>query len=630
MFANISLPLRFFAKVEERLAHLPVINIILFLSVFLSVSSIVYAFLTSSIVAYGDAESHLNIAKRVIHSLTPGFAQLGGIWLPLPHLLMVPFVANDFLWRTGLAGSIVSGISFVITCVYLYKFCFMVLKNRAASFMSFLVFALNPNVLYMQTTPMTELPLLAFFMLAIYYFTRFLRDNKDVGALIVSAFFALCASLSRYDGWLLVLSMASLIVLSNIPKDIFKRYFNGFSKAASEEGIIFSNANSHEELSLIAEYRKVWSRIQGKFVLFSSFAFIGIALWLLWDFLILGDPFYFTNSQFSAKSQQNAWNAKGQLPAYNDLLSSFSYYFVTAMSNVGILLFIASLIGLYLYIRNNHERQRLSITLLLFIPFVFYVLTLYIGQSVIFIPHLTPTSFEWTIFNVRYGLMMVPTAAFFFAYLYKISGSLSKIILVGLLGLQVLLFVSGFSKVYTYVDGTTGLSSAKTPDAEYFMKKEYDHGLVLIDDFARTLSIVRSGIPMQNVIYVGTKPYWEESLQEPEKYARWVIMQRDDSVWNSLMKDDTASGHLYKYYQKVYTSPEILVFKRNSEKYVATAQAQELEKKPEVKTPSEEILVEAETVARNSTYWKFQAVDTMKLSRDGARNPDTIEQIPQP
>src|SRR6266851_1529473 len=58
------------------------------------------------IVAYGDAESHLNIAKRVVDSLTPGFAQLGGIWLPLPHLLLAPFVLFNYLWRTGLAGSI--------------------------------------------------------------------------------------------------------------------------------------------------------------------------------------------------------------------------------------------------------------------------------------------------------------------------------------------------------------------------------------------------------------------------------------------------------------------------------------------------------------------------------------------
>src|SRR4051794_19433560 len=52
---------------------------------------------------YGDAEAHLNIARRIVDSLTPGRDQIGTVWLPLPHLLMLPFAANDHLWQTGLA-----------------------------------------------------------------------------------------------------------------------------------------------------------------------------------------------------------------------------------------------------------------------------------------------------------------------------------------------------------------------------------------------------------------------------------------------------------------------------------------------------------------------------------------------
>ena len=51
---------------------------------------------------YGDAEAHLNTARRIVDSRTPGYDQLGTPWLPLPHLLMIPFVMNDALWRSGL------------------------------------------------------------------------------------------------------------------------------------------------------------------------------------------------------------------------------------------------------------------------------------------------------------------------------------------------------------------------------------------------------------------------------------------------------------------------------------------------------------------------------------------------
>jgi hypothetical protein len=46
---------------------------------------------------YGDAEAHLNHARRIWDSQTPGWEQLGTVWLPLPHLLMLPFVANRSL-----------------------------------------------------------------------------------------------------------------------------------------------------------------------------------------------------------------------------------------------------------------------------------------------------------------------------------------------------------------------------------------------------------------------------------------------------------------------------------------------------------------------------------------------------
>ena len=55
---------------------------------------------------YGDATAHVNIARRLIDSRTPGWDQIGTVWLPLPHLLMLPLVRTDRLWQSGLAGAI--------------------------------------------------------------------------------------------------------------------------------------------------------------------------------------------------------------------------------------------------------------------------------------------------------------------------------------------------------------------------------------------------------------------------------------------------------------------------------------------------------------------------------------------
>ena len=47
--------------------------------------------------AYNDARSHLDIGRRVVEGLKPGMAQLGSVWLPLPHILMIPTIWNNFI-----------------------------------------------------------------------------------------------------------------------------------------------------------------------------------------------------------------------------------------------------------------------------------------------------------------------------------------------------------------------------------------------------------------------------------------------------------------------------------------------------------------------------------------------------
>ena len=62
--------------------------------------------------------------------------------------------------------------------------------------------------------------------------------------------------------------------------------------------------------------------------------------------------------------------------------------------------------------------------------------------------------------------------------------------------MQVCLYVFGYAPIISLQDGITGLSAAKTPDAQLWFFKNYDGGFVLLDDYARTLSLIRSNISM--------------------------------------------------------------------------------------------------------------------------------------
>src|SRR5213080_4489375 len=86
-----------------------------------SVASFFYYFHRGELLLYGDAVAHINIARRVFDSRTPGLLQLGTVWLPLPHLLMIPFLIFDGMWRSGAAGSIPSMCAYVFGVVGMFR-----------------------------------------------------------------------------------------------------------------------------------------------------------------------------------------------------------------------------------------------------------------------------------------------------------------------------------------------------------------------------------------------------------------------------------------------------------------------------------------------------------------------------
>src|SRR5438094_3163488 len=141
-----------------------------------SVAAFLFYFQHRCILLYGDAVAHINIARRVFDSRTPGLLQLGTVWLPLPHLVMIPLLISDWLWRTGVGGSIPSMIAYVFGVVGIFKLTRSVLETEPAQFArlapwgAVLVYAANPNLIYLQTTAMTEPIYLALFIWALVYF----------------------------------------------------------------------------------------------------------------------------------------------------------------------------------------------------------------------------------------------------------------------------------------------------------------------------------------------------------------------------------------------------------------------------------------------------------------------------
>ena len=122
-----------------------------------------------SLFYYSDGPSHLVIARRVVDWIDPGLAQLGSVWLPITHLMLLPFVLNDFLFKTGLAGTFVSTISTAIAAVLLFRIVKFQFNSVGGGLLASALYLLNPIVMYMGVLPMMEAPFNMFFLLFAYY-----------------------------------------------------------------------------------------------------------------------------------------------------------------------------------------------------------------------------------------------------------------------------------------------------------------------------------------------------------------------------------------------------------------------------------------------------------------------------
>ena len=152
-----------------------------------------------------DARGHLVVARRIIDSVTPGWQQIGAVWLPLPHLLNLVPVQVDAFYRTGASAVAISIAAFAAATGAIAWIVFGLAESAAAAMVAAGVFALNPNVLYLQATPMTEPLLLALTAGAVALLMSWVEsaDGRTQGratSRIVGWVFAL-ACLTRYEAW---------------------------------------------------------------------------------------------------------------------------------------------------------------------------------------------------------------------------------------------------------------------------------------------------------------------------------------------------------------------------------------------------------------------------------------------
>ena len=478
-------------------------------SILLALIALLVCFSRGYLLLYGDAVAHLGIARRILDSHNPGLVQLGGVWLPLPHLLMLPFVQEMAWWQNGLAGAWPSLLSYIAGTVGFYRLARYLLMPRWAV-VATAFYALNPNLLYLATTAMTEplfLALLIWTTLLTVECLEAVRGGRDALAarrLVLLGVMILAAVYTRYDGWILGAAVWCVVTVA------------------------------------LARRRDVWRKVVPSFVCFTLLAVAGPVSWLAYNQHFFHDPLDFLRGPYSASAieKKTAAPGAGHYQGWHSPFWAFVYYTRTAQVDAafwetGFLVMAAALCGLALAI----QRRAALASLLLWIPLPFYLYSVAYGSVPIFIPQLWPFSY----YNSRYGMELLPALALF-AFLavqwvevrWSSSQPLAKRLMQPILLLLVALNAVGMIYRTPLVlkealnNSTTRIAFESALARQLMMLPAGSTILMYNSDHVGALQA--AAIPLKQTINEGDHDGFQAALAAPAEHAAYVVGIAGDPV----------------------------------------------------------------------------------------------------
>lgn len=215
---------------------------------------------------FGDAVSHLIIARKVLDWANPGIQQLGTVWLPMLHILLIPFTSIDQIFRTGLAGAFINLPFTVLTCLLLYRIVIILTNSKVAGFLSSIVYIVNPNVTYMGLIAMSESLSNFFITLTAYFTLRYVKNgNHKLGHQVKASIASVFATLTRYESWPIPLFILIISIVENKRRCLKKLV---------------------------------------KSIMISMLSFVGIMFWFIWNHVFYSDPLAFVTIEYYSAGWQ--------------------------------------------------------------------------------------------------------------------------------------------------------------------------------------------------------------------------------------------------------------------------------------------------------------------------------------
>jgi hypothetical protein len=484
---------------------------VLALCIAASLAAIAWSWHNGAMLNYGDAVAHLHIARRVFDSHRPGFTQLGSVWLPLPHLLMIPFVAVYSWWANGIAGTIPSALAYLAGCAGIYRLARKWMRPAPAA-LALAFFALNPNLLYLQTTAMTE-PLFVCEMIWTAVWLVEWRTSLDEEAqyarrlLWPIAMVLVAAVFTRYDGWIMALVAWTAVGIT-----------------LARRGGLRSRA----------------------FWLASAVVVAAPLAWMVYNAAAFGDWLFFLRGPYSAKAIEMRTSVPGfpPHPGWHNPWVSFLFYMKAveldaAAAAWGNTLLPLSLFGTMLAWFTGRQRG-FKWALLLWFPAGFYAYSVAYGSVPIFLPVWWPHSY----YNTRYGMELLPALALGLGFTAQfVIGAAQELkprwafyatgLLLALAALNAVAMMR--ERPLVYVEGTKNIAARRLYDVQIppvlrALLSQRPGGTLLMITSAYPELVAFSGIPLRQTINESDKEFYQTALAAPASHVTLALAFDGDEV----------------------------------------------------------------------------------------------------
>jgi hypothetical protein len=460
-------------------------------------------------ITYRDEQLHLTIARRLFDSATPGFQQLGTVWLPVPHLVLAPFVIDFGWWVSGTGSAIVGTLCLALSATALYRIAARLRFRRGARLVTVAGFVSSPAVLYVFTTPLTEPVLIAGLLGCVAGLARWVTATRrhSFGETAVFCGFPLAiAVMSRYEGWALLLGGVLFVLVVSSRRD-------------RRKGAALASALGLALPPLVA-----------------------IAWWLAYNSAIYGNALEFANGSFSAAELQRSIVESGLVTtAGNPGLAVFVYAW-SIVEAFGPLTVMLAVIGAAVLAVRDGLSDRFLLLGLTAVPALFSLVSLATGQSVIYSDHTLPTGW-W---NTRYALVAGLSTSVLVGYLVqaavefrhragtRLSGrawgaGITAAVLIGFGG-QSLWMLEEPGRVAVLAEAADQrVAFADLRRSFTWLGGEYEGGGILVDE-SQNPFVLDLGLPLIELVDYAAGDAFVSAQLDPDSAVVWVFFNEDNEV----------------------------------------------------------------------------------------------------